>query len=68
MGIEQDLLNIMAIATVSIAMGVFLGLTAWSLLFAVIGFVKRFVFGGLVSQGFNETNKILKGYDKKPIQ
>lgn len=68
MGIEQDLLNIMSVATISIAMGVFLGLTAWSLLFAVIGFVERLVFrvacrktGDVVSQGFRETSKILNG-------
>lgn len=58
MGVEQDLLNIMTIATISIAMGVFLGLTAWRLFFAVIGFVERFVFR-VASQGFTETSKIL---------
>lgn len=61
MGIEQDLINIMSIATISIAMGVFLGLTAWRLFFAVIGFVERLLFGGFVSQGFSETSKILEG-------
>lgn len=61
MGLDQDLLNIMSIATISIAVGVFLGLTAWSLLFAVIRFVQRLVFGGFISQGFNETKKILGG-------
>jgi len=68
MGIEQDLINIMSIATISIAMGVFLGLTAWRLFFALIGFVERLVFrvacgkdnGGFVSQGFEETKEILK--------
>lgn len=67
MGIEQDLLNIMSIATISIAMGVFLGLTAYRLFFAVIGFVERLIFGGFISQGFSETSKILKGTTRSAI-
>ena len=49
MELEQDLIKWMVALTTTIALGVFLGLTAWSLLCVVIGFIKRFVGGGIDS-------------------
>lgn len=41
MGLEQYLINIMAVVVTGIVFGVFFGPTVWSLLSAVIGFVSQ---------------------------
>lgn len=57
MGFEQDLSNLMVLVTISVSIGVFIGLMAWSLLFAL--------FTSLLRLGRRFLSAVNSGYINK---